>query len=100
MAFTKLNVTNVEGETESVAQFFHILHSVEQQKGCCEVAEGKYEYTIYSSCMDTNTGTFYYTTYNNPSITGVNMHDCDLEGNTIYQCAVEPVQTVNMRTAK
>lgn len=100
VAFTKLNASYAEGETESVAQFFHILHSVEQQKGCCEVAEGKFEYTLYSSCMDTNTGTFYYTTYNNPSITGVNMYDCDLEGTTIYQCAVESVQTINMRTAK
>ncbi len=28
---------------ESVSQFFHILGSVDQQRGCCEVEEGKYE---------------------------------------------------------
>ena len=33
---------NVSGdsESESVSQFFHILGSVDQQRGCCEVADG------------------------------------------------------------
>ena len=43
VAFTKLNSVSGDSEAESVSQFFHILGSVEQQRGCCEVAEGKYE---------------------------------------------------------
>lgn len=72
-AFTKLNSRSGEGETESVSQFFHILGSVEQQKGCCKVEKG-YEYTIYSSCCNTDKGIYYYTTYNNSQIIGVDMH--------------------------
>ncbi|RTK78163.1 choloylglycine hydrolase, partial [Enterococcus faecalis] len=47
--FTKLNSKTGNSESESISQFFHILGSVEQQKGLCDVGDGKYEYTIYSS---------------------------------------------------
>ena len=54
VAFTKLNSVAEDTEASSVNQFFHILKSVEQQKGLCYVDEsGKYEYTIYSSCINT-----------------------------------------------
>lgn len=56
VAFTKLNSISGEEEDESVSQFFHILGSVDQQRGCCEVTEGKYEITIYTSCCNTAKG--------------------------------------------
>ena len=79
VAFTKLNSRSGNSEEESVSQFFHILGSVDQQRGCCEVAEGKYEITIYSSCCNASKGIYYYTTYENPQITAVNMYAVDLE---------------------
>ena len=45
VAFTKMNAFSGDSEKESVSQFFHILGSVDQQRGCCEVADGKYEIT-------------------------------------------------------
>lgn len=78
-AFTKLNSVAAEGETESVSQFFHILTSVEQQKGCCKVEKG-FEHTIYSSCCNVDKGIYYYTTYDNSTINGVDMHKEDLSG--------------------
>ena len=50
VAFTKMNSISGEGEEESVSQFFHILNSVDQQRGCCDLGDGKYEITIYTSC--------------------------------------------------
>lgn len=76
-AFTKLNSVSGESEVESVSQFFHILTSVEQQMGCCQVEKG-FEHTIYSSCCNLNKGIYYYTTYQNSRITGVDMHREDL----------------------
>ncbi len=76
-AFTKLNSVSGESESESVNQFFHISTSVEQQKGCCKVAGG-WEHTIYSSCCNVDKGIYYYTTYNNRRIVGVDMHSEDL----------------------
>lgn len=42
-AFTRMNSVSGCTEKESVSQFFHILGSVEQQRGCCDVGDGKYE---------------------------------------------------------
>ncbi len=78
-AFTRLNSRSGESESESVSQFFHILASVAQQKGCCKVEHG-YEYTIYSSCCNTDKGIYYYTTYENSQITGVDMYRENLDG--------------------
>ncbi len=83
-AFTKFNSLKPTSEEESVSQFFHIIHSVEQQKGCCEVKEGMFEYTIYSSCMNTNQGIYYYTTYDGNIIHAVNMNHCDLDSSEIF----------------
>lgn len=57
--FTKLNSISGSSESESIAQFFHILGSVEQQQGLCDVGNGEYEYTIYSSCCNTDKGIYY-----------------------------------------
>ncbi len=87
-AFTKLNSISGDSEIESVNQFFHILGSAAQQKGCCKVAGG-FEYTIYTSCCNTDKGIYYYTTYENSTINGIDMHREDLDGSelSIYQLA-------------
>lgn len=74
-AFTKMNAVSGDSEEESVSQFFHILGSVEQQRGCCDVGDGKYEITIYTSCCNADKGIYYYTTYGNHQITAVDMHE-------------------------
>jgi len=79
-AFTRCNAHSGESEEESISQFFHILGSVEQQRGCVRMGEGKYELTIYSSCCNTDKGIYYYVTYDNRQISAVDMHRCDLDG--------------------
>ena len=64
-------------------QFFHILGSVDQQRGCCDVGEEKYEYTIYTSCCNASKGIYYYTTYDDHQIHGVDLHRTDLESSTL-----------------
>ena len=81
-AFTKFNSICEPDEESSVNQFFHILRSVAQQNGCCRTKHGL-ERTIYSSCCNTDTGTYYYTTYENSQLTAVRMHNCNLGGNTL-----------------
>ncbi|MCH5280994.1 MAG: choloylglycine hydrolase [Lachnospiraceae bacterium] len=79
-AFTKMNALSGEGEEESISQFFHILGSVAQQRGCVHLGKGQYEITIYSSCCNGDKGIYYYTTYENSRITAVDMHKEDLDG--------------------
>ena len=78
-AFTKLNSVSGQSEGESVSQFFHILDSVSQTRGCCRLGEEKYEITLYASCCNTDKGIYYYKTYDNHRITGINMHREKLE---------------------
>ena len=82
-AFTKLNAIAAQKEEDSVGQFFHIMGTVEQSKGCCEVREGAYEYTIYTSCCNASKGIYYYTTYFNHQINAVDMHEEDLDGKKV-----------------
>lgn len=81
--FVKMNSISLEGEKESVSQFFHILNSVNQQRGCCDLGDGKYEITMYTSCCNTNKGIYYYTTYDNHQITAINMHKENLENDEL-----------------
>ena len=85
VAFTKLNSISGDDENGSVSQFFHILGSVDQQRGCCEVAEGKYEITIYTSCCNTRRGIYYYTTYDNHQITAVDMYEKILDSSQLIR---------------
>lgn len=78
-AFTKMNSVCATNEEDSVAQFFHILRAVAQQRGCVHLEGDQYEYTIYSSCCNTQTGTYYYTTYENQAIHAVHLHSENLE---------------------
>lgn len=83
-AFTKINSVSGDTESESISQFFHILGSVEQQRGCCDTG-GKFEITIYTSCCNADKGVYYYTTYENHQITAVDMHRENLEGRELIR---------------
>ncbi|MBR4290782.1 MAG: choloylglycine hydrolase [Oscillospiraceae bacterium] len=80
VSFVKMNSVSAETENESVSQFFHILGSVDQQRGCCDVGDEDYEITIYTSCCNADRGIYYYTTYDNRQITAVDMHRENLDG--------------------
>ena len=88
VAYTKMNSKSGDSEEESVSQFFHILGSVDQQRGCCEVADGKYEITIYTSCCNASRGIYYYTTYDNHQICAVDMHRENLDGHELSRYAL------------
>ena len=94
-AFTKLNAIATQKEEDSVGQFFHIMGTVEQSKGCCEVKEGAYEYTIYTSCCNASKGIYYYTTYFNHQINAVDMHEEDLDGKKVVVYPVLQEETIH-----
>ena len=97
VAFTKMNSISGEGETESVSQFFHILNSVDQQRGCCDLGDGKYEITIYTSCCNTNKGIYYYTTYNNHQITAIDMHKENLDEDKLVRYPLIKEEQIRMQ---
>ena len=94
--FTKVNSVSGDSESESISQFFQILGSVAQQRGCVSVGD-RYEITIYSSCCNVDKGVYYYRTYENSQITGVDMHHHDLDGSELAHFALVTGQQVNMQ---
>ncbi len=95
--FTKMNSLSDDSESASISQFFHILTSVEQQRGCVHMGEGKYEITIYSSCVNVDKGIYYYRTYENSQITGVDMYKENLEGETLVNYPLIEGQQIRMQ---
>ncbi len=93
--FTKFNSLSADDEMSSISQFFHILHSVDQQNGCCNLGNNHYEYTIYSDCYNLNEGIFYYTAYNNHQISAIKMHNADLNASEFTRIPIIETEQIN-----
>lgn len=95
-AFTKMNSVSGDSESESISQFFHILGSVEQPRGCTRTEDGRYMITLYTSCCNTDKGIYYYTTYENSQITGVDMYRENLDADRPVSCPLVQEQQIRM----
>lgn len=97
-AFVKLNSQCGESEEECVSQFFHILSSVAMPRGAVVMADGRPEITRYACCCNTDRGIYYYNTYDNSRIHGVDLHREDLNSCDIYSYPLitqEPIDLQN-----
>ena len=93
-AFTRLNSVCGNSESESVSQFFHILDSVAQTRGCVCV-EKAFEITAYSSCCNTDKGIYYYKTYENSQLSAVDMQRENLDRNGLIMYNLVNEQQIN-----
>lgn len=89
-----------ESEEESVGQFFHILASVEQQRGCHVTETGEYEITAYSCCCNTVRGIYYYITYGNRQISAVDMHRENLEAEQVISYDLVKGEQINYQNLR
>lgn len=72
-SFVKANSVCGDTEEECVSQVFHILASVENPSGCCELEDGSFQITQYTCCCNCDKGIYYYNYYNNHQINAVDM---------------------------
>ena len=77
-SFNKLNSVSNNDEESSITQFFHILDSVSMVRGSVITEGNNYDITIYSSCMNTTKGIYYYKTYNNNQITAIKLNSVNM----------------------
>ena len=96
-AFVKMNSVSGDSEAESVSQIIHILGAVDQQRGCCEVGDGQYEVTLYTSCCNADKGIYYYTTYENHQITAVNLYKERLDGTQLVRYPLIQGEQIKMQ---
>ncbi len=95
--FTKMNSISGDSESESISQFFHILNSVDQQRGCVHMGGDKYEITIYSSCCNLDKGIYYYKTYENSQISAIDMYKENLDSNKLISYDLVKNQQIFMQ---
>ncbi len=94
-AFVKMNSISGTDELESVNQMFHILNSVDQQRGCNRVDDNHFLTTIYTSCCNLNQGIYYYTTYDNHQISAICMHNVNLDSDTLIVYPLNKTEIIN-----
>ena len=95
-AFTRANSYSDSDEASSVGQFFPILGSVEQQNGCTFIDDPDlYEYTVYSSCYNTDEARLYYRTYKNAQITAVSLNNEDLDSDNLINYPLINEEQIN-----
>ncbi len=93
--YTAENSICTNETVDEITQFFHILGSVTQQRGCVAVSENNYEYTRYSCCCDLMNPIYYYKTYENSSLTAVDLFRENLGSERLitYPLNAKPVIT-------
>lgn len=94
-AFLRANNWHQEDDDGKICQFFHILDNVSMVKGAVITPDGKPDYTIYTCCVDTQKGIYYYKTYDNNQIQAINMHDVDLDSKLIFSYELVNKQNYN-----
>ena len=92
--FNLANIYKEKDNIKDVTQFFHLLNSVYQQKGCVITESNGLEKTIYSSCMNLDKRELYYTTYENSQITCIMMKEKLLKGNELISYPLMREQNV------
>lgn len=92
--FTKLNSKSNDDEMSSVNQFFHILDSVAMSRGTVKLSEDVYDITLYSCCINTTRGIYYYKNYYNSEIIEINMYNEYLDGKELISYSWKLTQKV------
>ena len=82
-SFNKFNAAKCQNEEDTVSQFFHILDSVSMIKGTVITENDKDDMTIYSSCINTKKGTYYFKTYYNNQINAVSFNNKNLNSKSL-----------------
>lgn len=94
-AFVRANSVCGSSEEECVSQVFHILLSVENPSGCCELENGVFQITQYTCCCNCDRGIYYYNCYNNHQINAVDMHRTELGASVLMTLEPQNTECIN-----
>lgn len=99
-AFFKQNAVCDGSKHSEINQFFHIMGTVKQLNGAVDVGNGQYHITIYTSCCDLNEGIYYYKTYENSCVNGVDMFSENLDETEIISYPILIEESFNIQNRK
>jgi choloylglycine hydrolase len=84
------------GQGDGFSQFFHLLGGVEQPRGGVCLQDGRTVVSVYTSCCDLARGVYYYTTYENRQITGVDIYGENLDGSALVCYPLREKENIRM----
>jgi choloylglycine hydrolase len=79
VAYLNKKYPTKSSEDENVLRLFHILSGVSMIEGAVPKQNG-FEKTLYTGGYSVVSGTYYYNTYDDPTVVHVSMDDYDLDG--------------------
>lgn len=82
-AYFNAHYPTCASEKENVARLFHTLQGVAMIKGGAKMADGDFEYTVYTGGFSESSKTYYYRTYDDLTLRSVSMDAIDLDGRSI-----------------
>ncbi len=96
-AFVKEH-TLLGDDADEINRFFHVIGAVSQPNGCALTENGAPIRTLYSSCADARSLTYYFTTYGSHRIRAVRMSAESSSGDTLTafpMCSREDILYLN-----
>ena len=81
--FAKNHTVFEGGQSERVSAFFQVLDTVSVPKGCEKNSVGGSLYTLYTSCIDVSSRTYFFTTYENRRVRALSFDAVDLNVGTL-----------------
>lgn len=83
VAYLNAHYPQKNSEEENVSRLFHTLTGVAMIDGAARMTNGDFELTIYTGGVSTKTNTYYYSTYEDPSIRSIALGDFDTTGSDL-----------------
>ncbi len=80
VAYLNAHYPQKDTEAENVSRLFHTLAGVAMIDGAARMADGNFELTIFTGGVSCRTNTYYYSTYEDPTIRSVALGDYDIAG--------------------
>ena len=85
VAYLNTHYPTKKTEEENVSRLFHTLAGVAMIDGAAQMADGKYEITVYTGGYSSASKTYYYNTYEDPTIKSFKMADFELDSSDVIQ---------------
>ena len=85
VAYLNANYPVQESEEANVSRIFHTLGGVSMIDGAARMTSGEFEKTVYTGGVSTRTNTYYWSTYEDPSIRSVALGDYDAESSELIE---------------
>ena len=84
-AFLNAHYPDKAGERDNVSRLFHTLGGVSMVDGAARMADGDFERTVYTGGFSAATRTYYWNTYDDPTVRGVSLDDLDTTGTELME---------------